>query len=191
MEKPRGYDETQGFGEYEPLALGGHICQIVKVEETTAKSGSAMVRIYLDIAEGKQKGYYAKQYRGDTRAQKRWGCVVNQVVENRSGDCSPGFKTFLTSVKQSNPGYAEVWGDGFCDSLKGKRVGGVFGREEYYDEKAKKTRFSTKCVQFRGVDAIKAGVGIPPDKLLETRPRTDTSFLDITVTSDDDLPFDL
>ena len=37
MIKPNNYDNTAAFGE--ELELGGHVCKIMKVEETVSKSG--------------------------------------------------------------------------------------------------------------------------------------------------------
>ena len=72
MRKPRGYEEAMVLGEYEKLELGGHVCVIKKVEETLSRTNKDMILIYLDIAEGPQKDYYADQYRNDTRDQKKW-----------------------------------------------------------------------------------------------------------------------
>ena len=53
MIKPNNYENISIFGE--ELELGGHVCKIMKVEETKSKSGRDMIVISLDIAEGKQK----------------------------------------------------------------------------------------------------------------------------------------
>ncbi len=106
MRKPRGYEEAMVLGEYEKLELGGHICVIKKVEETLSRTNKDMIRIYLDIAEGPQKDYYADQYRNDTRDQKKWGCIVNQIVEDKNGNTSPGaldLKPLLTRWKSLIP----------------------------------------------------------------------------------------
>lgn len=44
-------------------------------------------------------------------------------------------------------------------------VGGVFGREQYL--KDGQLKMITKCVEFRSVEAIKAGVKVPEDKLID------------------------
>ena len=51
MKQPKNYKETQGYGEFEPLALGGHICKIMGVKEQKSKTGRDMIVISLDIAE--------------------------------------------------------------------------------------------------------------------------------------------
>lgn len=191
MNKPKNYDETQAMGEFHPLAPGGYVCRIMGVEETKNRNGGDMVVISLDIAEGEEKGYYTAQYRGDNRPGKKWGCRVWQNVTDEQGSTSRGFKTFLTSVEQSNPGYTVVWGEGFCDSLKGKLVGGVFGREQYRNLNME-VKWSTKCRFFRSVETIRQGVQPPEDRYLEGEASTGsdvTANIPGQVFTDDDLPF--
>ena len=165
MVKPNNYDGTQEYGEFKPLELGGHVCKIMSVEETKSGSGKDMLKIFLDIAEGEQANYYAEQYKADSRAEKKWGCIVYQLVEDKDGNTNRGLKTFITSVEKSNKGFTVAWGDDFAACLKGKLVGGVFGREQYQNSKGE-LRFATKCVSFRSVDTIRSGVEVPNDKLL-------------------------
>lgn len=191
MRKPNDWENTQAYGDFEPLELGGHICKIMKVEETKSRSGKDMINIFLDIAEGEQKGYYAEQYRKDNRSDKRWGCIVYQVLEDNNGNTHRGFKTFVTAVEKSNSGFNqnEIWDENFCEYFKNKLIGGVFGREQYINNKSK-LAWSTKCVQFKDVETIKNGVPIPEDKLLEgaSAPSSSNSnFADMPL--DDDLPF--
>jgi len=165
MVKPNNYDGVQEYGEFKPLELGGHICKIMSVEETKSGSGKDMLKIYLDIAEGEQANYYTEQYKADSRAEKKWGCIVYQLVEDKDGNTNRGLKTFITSVEKSNKGFAVAWGDNFAACFKGKLVGGVFGREQYQNSKGE-LKFTTKCVSFRSIDTIRIGVEIPADKLL-------------------------
>lgn len=196
MVKPNNYDGVQEYGEFKPLELGGHICKIMSVEEAKSFSGKDMLKIFLDIAEGEQANYYAEQYKTDSRVEKKWGCIVYQLVEDKDGNTNRGLKTFITSVEKSNKGFTVAWGDNFAACLKGKLVGGVFGREQYQNNKGE-LKFSTKCVNFRSVDAIKAGVEVPADKFLNgakqavlQTPGT-ISPLDgfVEIISDDELPF--
>lgn len=188
MLKPNNYENTAVFGE--ELELGGHVCKIIKVQETTSKSGKDMIVISLDIAEGKQAGYYADKYRSDTRTEKKWGCVVYQLVHDQDGNTNRGLKTFHTAVEESNPGFQVVWGDGYADCFTGKLIGGVFGKEEYVKQNGK-TGFATKCMFFRSVETIRKGVDIPDTKYLDDtqKPRTNLSAADIDILSDEDLPF--
>lgn len=195
MNKPKNYESTTAFGEWKPLELGGHICKIMKVEERKSQSGKDMVVISLDIEEGEQKGYYAEQYRNDNRTDKKWGCVVYQLIEDKDGNTSKGFKTFIEAVKKSNPGFNEdaIWNDKFCDYFKNKLIGGVFGREQYKNAQGA-FKWSTKCVNFRPVDVIREGVEVPADKYhkdytnLDINPSAADNS-DFEEISDDDLPF--
>lgn len=165
MVKPSNYDNVQEYGEFKPLELGGHICRIMSVEETKSSTGKDMLKIFLDIAEGEQANYYAEQYKADSRADKKWGCIVYQLTEDKDGNTNRGLKTFITSVEKSNKGFTVAWGDNFTACLKGKVIGGVFGREQYQNSKGE-LKFITKCVSFRSVDTVRAGVDVPADKLL-------------------------
>ncbi|MBO5060266.1 MAG: hypothetical protein J6C82_05065 [Clostridia bacterium] len=193
MKKPNNYDNTQSYGEFEPLELGGHICRIIKVEECISSTDKAMIRIYIDIAEGNQKDYYLKQYEADTREQKKWGCIVYQLVEDNEGNTNKGFKTFITAVGKSNSTFDEskIWDESFCTYFKNKLVGGVFGREQYQNQKGE-LKWAIKCVQFRDIETIKKGVEVPEDKYLAdggpmfSMPESPIQGYNV---DDDDLPF--
>ena len=124
MNKPKGYDETYSYSytETKTLPPGGYICKVMGVKESKSKSGKDMLEISLDINDGEFKGFYADKYKADTRKEKKWGCVVYQLIEDEEGNCNRGLKTFLTSIEESNSGFSVVWGDKFCESLKGKRI---------------------------------------------------------------------
>lgn len=191
MIKPTDWENTQAYGDFEPLELGGHICKIMSVEEMKSRTNKDMIKISLDIAEGPQAGYFAEQYRKDNRQDKKWGCVVYQLLEDSDGNTHRGFKTFVTAVEKSNNDFNsnEFWDERFCNYFKNKLIGGVFGREQYENSRGA-LKWSTKCVQFRDVETIKNGVAIPEDKYLEGRApasTSDSSFQDMPL--DDDLPF--
>lgn len=88
------------------------------------------------------------------------------------------------------------WDDNFTGCLKGKLVGGVFGKEEYKDSYGN-NKFSVKLFNFRTVEDIKNGVEVPKDKLLNPSGNNNQSFNnggmnfdeDITPVDDDDMPF--
>lgn len=193
MYKPNNYEATQEFGTFEPLELGGHICKICKVTETTSRNGKPMAVIWLDIAEGEQKGYYTKMWQSGDRNKEKWPCTVYQLEEDKDGNTNKGYKTFLESVKRSNPNFNEskLWEDNGNEYLKNKLIGGVFGREQYENNRGE-LKFSTKCMYFRDIETIRKGVEIPPDKLLEgVKPPVSDPLGDYEpiVTDDDDMPF--
>jgi hypothetical protein len=192
MNKPNDFENVQGYEEFVPLELGGHYLKIVSVKEVQSSTGKAMIKIAIDTAStDAQPGYYQKIFDADKRPDKKWpnGAVVNQLIYDNDGNTNRGFKTFITAVEKSNPGFAVQWGDDFAKCFKGRFVGGVFGREEYISQKDGQPKFATKCMQFRSFDAIAEGVEIPKDKLLPATQNImsqEGGFLDL---SDDDLPF--
>lgn len=165
MLKPNDFESVQEYGDFIPVELGGHVCKIMGVKETKSKKDKDMLEISLDIAEGNQIGYYAAQYKADSRTPKKWGCIVYQLIYDNDGNTNRGLKTFITAVEKSNPNFKVTWDDNFANGFKNKLVGGVFGREQYQDTKGE-LKFSTKCSSFKSVDIIKAGVEVPEDKLL-------------------------
>lgn len=192
MIKPADYDRVTAYGEFTPLELGGHICQIMSVEETTSSTGKDMLLISLDTApQDKQPEYYMEQWKSDDRPGKKWGCRVFQIVLDKEGKTNRGLKTFITAVEKSNPGFQVQWGDGFAACFKGRLVGGVFGREQYQNSYGD-LKWSTKCVQFRSVEAIQKGVDVPEDRYLNgQRPQQNPAagFANLPDISDGDLPF--
>lgn len=192
MIKPADYDRVTAYGEFTPLELGGHICQIMSVEETTSSTGKDMLVISLDTApQDKRPEYYMKQWKNDDRPDKKWGCRVFQLVLDKDGNTNRGLKTFITAVERSNPGFQVQWGDGFASCFKNRLVGGVFGREQYQNSYGD-LKWSTKCVQFRSVEAIQKGVDVPEDRYLSgQRPQQNPAagFANLPDISDGDLPF--
>lgn len=170
MQKPQDFDNVQAFGDFVPLPAGGYVCRIMGVEETASRAGAPMIKISLDIAEGQYKDYFANQYRANTRADKKWSysAIINQLVYDTSGNNSTnrGFKTFVTSVCESNQDFNVAWGDGFSACFKNRLVGVLFGREEYIGTDGK-SHWSTKALNFRSVKTIRdGGFEIPADKPL-------------------------
>lgn len=192
MIKPADYDRVTACGEFTPLELGGHICQIMSVEETTSSTGKDMLLISLDTApQDKQPGYYMDQWKNDDRPDKKWGCRVFQLVLDKDGNTNRGLKTFITAVERSNPGFQVQWGDGFAACFKGRLVGGVFGREQYQNSYGD-LKWSTKCVKFRSVEAIQKGVDVPEDRHLNgQRPQQNpvAGFGALPDIPESDLPF--
>lgn len=198
MQKPQDFDQAQGFTGFTPLEAGGHICKIMNVEETTSAKGSRpMIVISLDTDKtDKQPSYFTEQYKNNTKADKKWSnnAIARQLVYDADNNTNKGFKTFVEAVKASNPGFNEnvLWGNEPINKfLKGKLVGGVFGREEYLNNYGD-SKFAVKFQSFRTVEDIKNGVDVPKDKLLN--PGSNNSnvpdlYGDLTPTDDDTLPF--
>ena len=106
-------------------------------------------------------------------------------------------KSFLTCVENSN-GCQFDWGKDW-EQLKGKKIGIVFGQEEYTSQDGT-TKLATKLNQFRSIDKVD-NVKIPKVKLLDgsfmeyedyKNKSVNTAkdiFDDVVEISDDQLPF--
>ena len=183
MLKPKSFDTVAASLTFEPLSLGGHVCVIKGVEEAKSKAGKDMLKVALDIAEGDpQAGYYADKFANDERENKKWPCISYVVLEDKDGNCSRQLAGFVTSVEASNPGFTFPWDK--VEYLKNKKVGGVFGQEEYMgsDGKVHKaTKLSWFCSVARAKDAK-----VPKLKEYRTPASQVNAFADISA---DDIPF--
>ena len=168
MKEPKNYNNTQASTASTggSLPAGLYVLRIMQVEETKSKKGKEMLKISFDIAEGEHKDYYANRYKSDTREDKKWSGVTYLLTEDDNGNTSTRFKGFNESVRQSNTGWTEVWGDKFCENYKNKLVGGVFGEEEYQKTDGS-TAMSTKLRFWDSISNIKEGkIRIPDPKML-------------------------
>lgn len=164
--KPKMYDEITINESYEKIILGGHKGIIKSVEEyTSAISGNTSLKVEVDTAtDDKQPNYFQKQYDENTNADKRWPTGATKYVSLKQDEnCIKMLKAFITSVENSNNGFSYDWNKE-VDQLKGKKVGLVFGLEEYQNDKGE-TKTATKLTQFRSVDKVD-NVKIPNVRLL-------------------------
>ena len=153
--KPSNYDEIQVNQEFERLELGGHKGIIKSVEEYTSTiSGNTSLKVEVDTAiDDKQPNYFQKQYDENTNADKRWSSSGTKYVSLKQDDnCIKMLKALITSVENSNNGFTYDWNKD-VDQLKGKKVGLVFGLEEYENDKGE-TKTATKLTQFRSIDKV-------------------------------------
>ena len=153
--KPSNYDEIQVNQEFERLELGGHKGIIKNVEEYTSTiSGNTSLKVEVDTAtDDKQPNYFQKQYDENTNTDKRWSSSGTKYVSLKQDDnCIKMLKGFITSVENSNNGFTYDWNKD-VDQLKGKKVGLVFGLEEYENDKGE-TKTATKLTQFRSIDKV-------------------------------------
>lgn len=149
MKKISGYDKIQESGSFKKLPVGGYIVKILSAIDVPEKE---YLRISFDIAEGPNKGFFAEEYKNDTREDKKWpnaGTFVRSYKEK----ALPMMKGFTTAVEKSNKNY--TWN--FDEStLKGKLVGLVIGEEEFVNSSGKmRTRTYVNAV--RSVDIIREG----------------------------------
>lgn len=195
MNKIPGYDESPAYtGESQALPAGKYICEIKGAKVAKTSGGTEQLILQLDIAEGDYKGYYSSAYAADlerygTKAKWRNGGLFRQGWE---GNSLPYFHGLMTCIEKSNNGYKWNWEE---KTLKGKRIGVLFGREQFLINGQK--RWATKAVAVRSIEGLEKSE-IPEDKLLNgsTSPSEfkssdfDTSgFSDLDDVDEDDLPF--
>lgn len=164
--KPSNYDEIQVNQEFERLELGGHKGIIKNVEEYTSTiSGNTSLKVEVDTAtDDKQPNYFQKQYDENTNSDKKWATGGTKYVSLKQDEnCIKMLKAFITSVENSNNGFTYDWNKE-VDQLKGKKIGLVFGLEEYENDKGE-TKTATKITQFRSIDKVD-NVKIPNVRLL-------------------------
>lgn len=167
LSRPNKYDEIEvNEMDYTPIELGGHKCIIKKVEQYTSQiSGKKSLKVEIDTdSTDKQPNYYQTQYDNNTNSDKKWpNGAVKYVSLGQEETQIRMLKAFITAVENSNSNFTFDW-DKDESQLVGKKIGGVFGYEEYQanDGTVKKT---TKCINFRSIDKIK-DVAIPKVKLI-------------------------
>ena len=164
--KPSNYDKIQVNQEFERLELGGHKGIIKNITEyTSAISGNTSLKVEVDTSsDDKQPNYFQKQFDENTNMDKKWSNSGTKYVSLKQDEnCIKMLKAFITSVENSNNGFSFDWNKE-VDQLKGKKVGLVFGLEEYQNDKGE-TKTSIKLTQFRSIDKVD-NVRIPNVRLL-------------------------
>lgn len=167
LKKPANYDEVEVNLDFTPITLGGHKGVIMGVEEHTSElSGNTSLKVSVDTAkDDKQPEYFSEQYRNDTRPDKKWSnSAIKYVSLKDDENCVRMLKAFITSIENSNNGFTYDWNKE-VDQLKGKKVGLVFGLEEYTNNDGE-TKTIAKLTQFRSIDKID-NVKIPRVKKLD------------------------
>lgn len=183
MRKYSGYEAAEAFtGEYEQLEAGGYVC-IIKGIAVEEKEYGELMRIKFDIVEGDMAGFYRRVYmnKKSKNADAKWPGMYYQTIKETD---LRFFKGFITAIEESNSGFIWNWNE---NELVGKLFGGIFGEEEYLNNK-NEIKTTVKCRFIRNVDNIRNGnFTIPAIKKVTGADQfTRNGF---TVTHDDDLPF--
>ena len=188
MKKISGYDKIQESGSFKKLPVGGYVVKILSAIDVPEKE---YLRISFDIAEGPNKGFFAEEYKNNTREDKKWPSA-GTFVRSYKEKALPMMKGFTTAVEKSNKNY--TWN--FDEStLKGKLVGLVIGEEEFVNSSGKmRTRTYVNAV--RSVDVIREGKFEVPelkklsaDKVAASAPAASQPFQN-PFDNDDAAPFD-
>ena len=166
LNKAKNYDEIQVNEDFTPLELGGHKGIIKSVSEYTSDfSGNTSLKVEVDTDKtDKQPSYYQEQFDKDDRADKKWSTGATKYVSLKDDEnCVKMLKAFITAVENSNVNFKYDWNKD-TNQLVGKKVGLVFGWEEYKNDKDE-IKLATKLTQFRSIDKVD-NIKIPKVKLL-------------------------
>lgn len=206
--------ETNSFEGKERLKLGGHICKILEtgIETITSKKDGKVyniLKLKFDIeAPDEQAGFYQRKFVEEANADAlnaKWkGYYRLTIPDNSSEDfVKKNWKTFLTSVEESNLGVKINGTAGFDENiLVGKVFGGIFGLEEFTLPTDGRTITFTRIRFSRSTKNINEAA-IPSVKLLDgtymkyeeykNRDKSESNITSTaeqgTITSGDDLPF--
>lgn len=183
MKKISGYDKIQESGSFKKLSPGGYVVKILDVTDVPDKE---YLKVSFDICEGKDKDFFANEYKNDTREEKRWP-NAGSFVRSYKEKALPMLKGFTTAIENSNKGY--TW-DFDEKKLKGKIVGLVLGEEEFLNSSGK-LRTHTYVSAVRSVDVIRKGeFEVPELKKLDPSKVTTTSAAVPAKPVNFDNPFD-
>lgn len=167
---PKNWNEIEAkeVGDFTTLSLGGHICKILDVREYTSElSENTSLKVSIDIAEGDEyDGYFQKQFDANKSDKKKWPSGAVKYLSLKE-EQTAYLKGFIQAVKNSNPTSKIVVEPGKeldCEQFKNKVIVGVFGWEEYENDK-KEIKTTTKLTNFRSLDKL-SEVKIPRVKLI-------------------------
>jgi hypothetical protein len=192
IKKPDLYDSID---VKQPLEAGGYIMQIVHAEYVPSKN---YIVLNLDIFEGAMKGYFSKKVYNDN-----WSSDAKKYLSlNNTQGAVKALKADITAIERSNN---FVWDWQTEKSLIGKKVGAIFGKEQYQANDGT-LKFKTKLKFLRSVETIISGdYEIPEPTYLDLSEAGSNDYLESTravasfleeekkakvfEVSEDDLPF--
>ena len=156
--------EAKEFGESERLELGGHELVILDAREYKSDfSGNVSLKVSVDIGgKDKQKGFFQRQYDNNTLSERKWSNGAIKYLSLKDEQIAY-LKGFITALEKSNSNF-KFNTKGTWEQLKGLKIAGQFGLEEYTDNEGN-TKTATKLVQFRSLDKLNE-IKIPKVKLL-------------------------
>ena len=138
----------------------------MKAEEyTSPQSGKTSLKVSVDTAkDDKQPEYFAEQYKNDTRIDKKWSnSAIKYIPLGEEENQVKMLKAFITSYENSNSCQFD-WNKDWVQ-LKGKKIGLVFGMEEYLNQEGK-LKTVNKLREFRSIDKVD-NIKIPKVKMLD------------------------
>lgn len=168
IERPSNWNEVREFSERRELELDAYVCKI-KQGVVQQNDKGAQLCVVFDIAEGEYSGFYADDFKANTREDKKWKGVLRLFLPRNDGSekdewTKSTLKGFCTAVEKSNPGYQWNWDE---NSLKGKNIGILFRNEQWaYNGK---TGWAVRPFRALSVDSVRNGdYKVPDDKPLSS-----------------------
>lgn len=192
MRKPSNYKNiNSNIRGYEKLDIGGHECIVVKAEQKISKSGTEMLVVHLDTAPtDKQPNFYKRRFDADTRAERKWGCVVTFFDDGQEFNDQKSVN-FVSAICEANGLDEDTFDWEKIDKIvQGKRVCAVF-REEEYKKNDGTIGVAIKPFVFKAMEELKNGnIKIPKKKELQSNKNSNDIFGDnLTPVHDEEMPF--
>ena len=165
MKRINNWENIQESTSFKRLTPNGYICKILKVEDNPEKE---YLKIYFDIVKGDDKGYFKKQYDGDTRKERKWP-NAGTFIRSYKDSAASMFKGFTNAVEKSNKGYQWDFDE---KTLVNKIIGLIIADEQYQNQKGQ-VRVRNYVAAVRSVETIEKGeYEIPALKELTTTKAT-------------------
>ena len=168
MKRIENWENIQESTSFKRLTPNGYIVKILNVEDHPEKE---YLKIYFDIVKGDDKGYFKKQYDGDTRKERKWP-NAGTFIRSYKDSAASMFKGFTNAVEKSNKGYQWDFDE---KTLVNKVVGLIIADEQYQNQKGQ-VRVRNYVAAVRSVETIEKGeYEIPALKELTTTKTTTTA----------------
>ena len=190
MKAFNGLEIKKSVSANEPLPAGGYVAKILNAKVEEYSWGEKLV-ISFDIAEGEYKDFFSKQYKENTREDKKWKGNFRLTVPQESNQYfdsqKRAFGNAIWAIEESNPSFRWAWDE---NALKGKMVGVLFRNYEYDIDG--KQGWSTECCTFVSVEDVRTGnFKQPKDKPLKRKESYSSNQFSemVEIDSTEDLPF--
>lgn len=168
MKRINNWENIQDSTSFKRLTPNGYIVKILNVEDHPDKE---YLKIYFDIVKGDDKGYFKKQYDGDTRKERKWP-NAGAFIRSYKDSAASMFKGFINAIEKSNKGYQWNFDE---KTLVNKVVGLIIADEQYQNQKGQ-VRARNYVAAVRSVETIEKGeYEIPALKELTTTKATTTA----------------
>lgn len=189
MKQIDGFNTAEVIKDTPPCVLppGAHIVVVLGSTLKEGKTGRYL-EFDMDVAEGEYKGFFDDLYKNSTADIKRWRCKYFVSIPEETGSDKDMyklrlFKTFITHIEESNPGYHWDWNE---DTLRGKKVGGLFVNNEYLDKTGERRMGTVMAKTCTIQDVIDGTFRMPKDRLL---PEAPSGFVAMDKMNTAELPF--